>query len=254
MRMRAIVFVLGLALSGLALFAGKMQLDRMPAHADVAVRAGEETYFIPARVVRTEGWQTDLMRAAGCWDARDAAIISGIQTLAGCDKVRRVSLALPISMLGLDVAMVVHKPVLAMTFWPVYEPPIDEVAGLMEAWGGKGAWAGRRSVLRADWQLWRLETPGSEWVYLLANAPQKGDEAELSRLYAGRCYRPEKESDAGMTCNFALRAGTSAVMEFALSADEMMSFAALREALMARASEWRRGPGTAISGSFAPSA
>ena len=54
-----------------------------------------------------------------------------------------------------------------------------------------------------------------------------------------------------MTCSFALHVGTSAVLEFNLAADEMMSFVSLREALMARAGEWRKAP---VNGSSSPSA
>ena len=254
MRALAIVCVLSLAL-GAALFAGKMRLEASAtARADVAVRAGGETYFIPAKFVRTDGWHTDLLRVAGCWDARDAAMIAGLASFAGCDTRHRVALPLPTAMFGLDVAMGVHNPNISAVFWPNYEPPADQTAQLGEAWAGRGAWAGRRSILRADWQMWRLETPASPWVYLLSNVPQKGDADELARLYAGRCYRPEKGSDAGMTCGFALHVGERAVLEFALGADEMMSFVSLREALLKRVGEWRKRSAAWANGSSSPSA
>jgi hypothetical protein len=251
--MRALaVLVAFVAALAAAAFVGKTKLEAMAnAHADVAVRAGNETYFIPAKLVRTDGWRTDLLRVAGCWDARDAAMVAGISSFAGCDTSHRVPLALPTSMFGLDVAMGVHKPIIAATFWPNYTPPADQTAQLADAWAGRGAWAGRRSILRADWQMWRVETPASPWVYLLSNVPQKGDADELRQFYAGRCYRPEKASDAGMTCSFALHVGASAVLEFNLAADEMMSFVSLREALMARAGAWRKAP---VNGSSSPSA
>ena len=254
--MRAVA-ILGafIAAAAAALFFGKMQLDATAnARGDVAVRAGSETYFIPAKFVRTDGYRTDLLRVAGCWDARDAAMISGIASLAGCDTSHRVPLVLPTSIFGLDVAMGIHKPQINAVFWPNYVAPDEVTAELADAWGGRGTWAGRRSILRADWQMWRLESAASPWVYLLANVPQKGDEAELGRLSAGRCYRPEKSSDAGMTCNFALHIGETAVLEFTLGADEMMSVVALREALQARAAEWRKGPAVAVSENSGPSA
>jgi hypothetical protein len=254
--MRALgITVAIIALLGAAFFVGMAQLDRFQnAHPDVAVRAGSETYFIPANFVRTDGWRTDLLRLAGCWDARDAAVISGIAMFAGCDTARRVPLVLPTSIFGLDVAMGIHKPQINAVFWPNYVAPDDVTAELGDAWAGRGSWAGRRSILRADWQMWRLESAASPWVYLLADVPKTGDEAELGRLSAGRCYRPEKSSDAGMTCNFALHIGESAVLEFTLGADEMMSVVALREALQARAAEWRKGEAVAVSGSSGPSA
>ncbi len=239
MRALAIVFAVGLALAA-AFLIGVKGLDEIAnGRPEVAIRAGSETYFIPTKFVRAAGWRAVFLRAGGCWDARDAAMVAGLSSFVGCDHLHRVSLALPTSLLGPDVAMSLHKPEIVAMFWPTYQPPADQTSELADAWAGRGTWAGRRSILRADWQLWRIEMPAGPWVYLLSRAPEHGDGDELRRLYAGRCYRPEKASDAGMTCSFALRIGASAVLEFSLSADEMMSFVALREALMARAGEWR---------------
>jgi len=247
--MRWVMMILGalIVAAAAALFFGRMWLDATTqARGDVAVQAGKELYYIPAKFVRTDGWRTDLMRVAGCWDARDAAMVSGIGPMVGCDTVRRVPLMLPTSIFGLDVGLGIHKPEIEAVFWPNYVAPDEVTEELSDAWAGRGAWVGRSSILRADWQMWRLESGSSPWVYLLANVPQKGDAEELGRLSAGRCYRPEKSSDAGMTCNFALHIGETAVLEFTLGADEMMSVVALRHALQARAAEWRKGSAVAL--------
>ena len=87
--------------------------------------------------------------------------------------------------------------------------------------------------------LFRVESAASPWVHLLTHEPQVGDEAELERFYAGRCYRPEPMSDAGITCTFVLRIGGNAAIEYELGPDEMMSFVPIRDGLMAKTANWR---------------
>ena len=59
-----------------------------------------------------------------------------------------------------------------------------------------------------------------------------------NRLDAGRRYRPEPASDAGITCTFVLRIGNKAAIEYNLGPDEMMSFVPVRKGLMAKTSSW----------------
>ena len=251
MRALGIFVAFGLVLAA-ALGIGAKRLDEIAsARHELVLRAGGESYFIPSQFVRDDGWRTNLLRAGGCWDARDAAMLAGMASFAGCDRVHRVHLVLPAALLGPDVF---HQPQFGVDFWPSYQPPAEELSELGEAWRGRGHWAARSSIWRADWRLWRIETPASPWVYLLTSEPRTGEGNELAQLYAGRCYRPEHASDAGMTCAFALHVGMSAVLEFSLGADEVMSFAMMRDALIGLADRWREAPAVAVSESFGPSA
>jgi len=239
--------------TGASALVGAKRLDEIAAaRPALAVRSGSETYLIPTMYVRSSGLSVQLMRLAGCWDARDAAYVAAAASVVDC-RVRRVELALPSALFGDAVTETFRAPELKARFWSAYWPPQSDVVDLFDAIGGHREWVGRQVVLHQDWKLWRVESPTSPWVFVLTDQPRAGGLAELSRLYAGRCYRPERGSDAGMTCDFALRVGASAAIEFALGADEMMSFPSLHDAVLARVGEWRREP-PSVSGNFGPSA
>jgi hypothetical protein len=239
-RVAGIIMAVLLATAAGMLIGAKRLDDIAAARPDLALRSGADTYFIPSGFVRSGGWRIQLMRVAGCWDARDAAILAAAASISGCRSMRGVELALPLALLAPEVAQAFHKPQLKAVFWPSYEPPDEDIAALADALAGRGDFAARKIVLHEEWKLWRVESAASPWVYLLFDQPRSRDVREAARLYAGRCYRPVRMSDAGVTCSFALHAGASAVIEFALGPDEVMSFVPLREALLARAAEWRR--------------
>ena len=219
----------------------KAHLDRTALkYADVAVRAGGEVYYIPRDMINGEGFRADMMRLAGCWDVREAGLLPVAAPVADCGASQSVRLSVASRDLGPEVEIGLRGKRLPITFWPAYAPPEEHLPQLEEAWAGKGLWEGRRVVLRADWQVFRLESSFSPWVHLLTHEPQRGDAAELDNLYAGRCYRPEQMSDAGITCTFVLRVGGKAAIEYALGPDEMMSVVPVREGLMAKTASWRR--------------
>lgn len=245
--MRRVVAVIGAILlaMGAGAVIGAKRLDEIAAARPVlAVRSGAEVYPIPTEFVRSSGLRVQLMRLAGCWDARDGAYLAAAGYAVDCG-TRHVALDVPASLFGADVADSFHKPKLEVLFWPTYSPPPDDVRDLSDAYQGRGDWTGRLVTVRADWKLWRVESAASPWVFLLSGEPRRGDAAELASLYAGRCYRPERVGDAGMTCNFVLRTGASAAIEFSLGPDEMMSFPAWRDGLQTLAADWRKAPAVA---------
>jgi len=230
----------------------KAYLDRTALqYPDVAVRAGSDVYFIPRRMLAGEGWRADLMRFAGCWDVREAGVLSAARPLAKCGGSQSLPLKVPAKDLGPDAEIALRDKPLPILFWRAYTPPDDHLPQLAQAWAGAGGWAGRKLILRADWRMFRIEAPGTPWVYLLHMEPQHGTAEELAALYAGRCYRPEPMSDAGITCNFVLNIGPNAAIEYALGPDEMMSMVPLREGLVAATSSWRKSK-AAVSRSREP--
>lgn len=248
--MRALLIwcALGAGLIGL-----KVHLDRTATkYADVAVRAGNETYFIPRTIIRSNGWRADVQRLAGCWDAREAGLLPVAAPVARCG-VEPMQLELPAVSLGADATTALRGKPLKATFWPAYAPPPEHLAQLAGAWSAKGEWVGRVVAMRGDWRLAMIVAPNTPWVHLLAAEPTRGTSAELASLYAGRCYRPEPLSDIGMTCEIVLRLGRAAI-EFALGPDEIMSFATLRAAVETEATAWRRPTGQAANRRRAPSA
>jgi hypothetical protein len=247
MRVFGIVLAIVLA-AATGLVVGAKRLDEVAAaRADLAVRSGAETYYIPSEFVRSSGWRVQMARLSGCWDARDAAMLAGMSSMFDCSAPHGVALALPVAQLGEELAQSFHKQRLALVFWPHYEPTPDDLLPLANAFAGYGDFAQRQITLRQDWKLWRIETPASPWVYLTNGELRSRDGFELRRLYAGRCYRPEHVGDAGMTCDFTLRVGAEAAVQFSLGADEMMSFPSLRDALLARVVAWRRDAAVAAA-------
>ena len=80
-----------------------------------------------------------------------------------------VALALPVTLLDPTVAEGAYKRELDARFWPVYSPPLEEVDDLGAAIRGERDWAGRQVTLRAEWKLWRVESPATPWVFLLSD-------------------------------------------------------------------------------------
>jgi hypothetical protein len=225
--------VLGLGLIGL-----KAHLDRTHTkYADVAVKAGSATYFVPRAFVTDSGWRADLMRLGGCWDVREAGMVSLAASVAGCE-ARSLKLRIPARALGAEAEALLRGKALDAMFWPIYAPPAEHMPQLLHAWAGRNEWEGRVVVRRDDWGLVRLQTTRSPWVPLLTGEPQTGDPSELAALYAGRCYRPDVLSDIGMTCALALRMPGGAVIEYALGPDEIGAFGALRQAVAGAVGAW----------------
>jgi len=230
---------------GLAVLSLKAALDNTARkYPDVAIRAGAVVYLIPREMLDGRGFRADFMRLAGCWDAREPGLFPPAAAIADCGSGQSHEFAFAAKELGADAEIGLHGKSLPIVFWPDYAPPGEHLPALLDAWAGKGAWAGRKVILRADWQLFRIESPASPWVHLLSSEPLTGDAAELERNYAGRCYRPERMSDAGITCTFVLRIGPKTAIEYSLGPDEILSFVPIRDALMAKTASWRRAAPT----------
>lgn len=225
---------------GLGLVGLKAYVDRAHSkYADVAVRAGTTTYFIPRAFVEGEGWRADMMRVAGCWDAREAGVLP-VSGLSSCDSERSLNLRIAARSLGADADAALRGVALDVVFWPSYVPPAQHLQQLAHAWAARGEWTGRFAVHRDDWQLVRLESVRSSWVPLLTAEPQTGDPSELAALYAGRCYRPDTLSEIGMTCTVALRLAGGAVVEYEVGPDEIAQFAMLRRSVQAQVGSWAK--------------
>jgi hypothetical protein len=225
--------VLGLGLIGL-----KAHIDRTHAkYAEVAVKAGSATYFVPRAYVVDSGWRADLMQLGGCWDVREAGMLP-LASVADCDAARSLKLRIPARALGAEAEASLRGKPLDAVFWAHYAPPAEHTPQLLQAWAGRGEWDGRVVVRRDDWGLVRLQTTRSPWVPLLTTEPQTGDPSELAALYAGRCYRPDALSDIGMTCALALRMPSGAVIEYALGPDEIGAFGVLRRAVADAVGAW----------------
>ncbi len=227
--------------AGLGLIGLKAYVDRAHSkYADVAVRAGTTTYFIPRAFVASEGWRADMMRVAGCWDAREAGALPHVSGLAGCGNKRSLNLRIAARSLGTDADAALRGVALDAVFWPSYTPPAQHLQQLANAWASRGEWTGRFAVHRDDWQLVRLESVRSSWVPLLTAEPQTGDPSELAALYSGRCYRPDTLSEIGMTCTVAHRLAGGGVLEYDVGPDEISQFAMLRGAVEAEVASWVR--------------
>lgn len=226
--------VVGLGLIGLKAHLDRTQLK----YSDIAVKVGRVTYFVPRTHVLDNGWRADLMRLSGCWDVREAGVLPVAATVADCDSGRSLKLRIPARALGAEAEAALRGKPLDAVFWTSYAPPAEHMPQLVDAWAGRGEWAGRVAVRREDWGLVRLQTTRSPWVPLLTAEPQTGDPSELAALYAGRCYRPDTLSDIGMTCALALRTPHGAVLEYSLGPDEIEQFAGLQQAMLALSGIW----------------
>lgn len=219
--------VLGAGLIGLKAHID-LTAEKYPA---VALRAGNGAYLVPrALVTNSEGWRADLRRLAGCWDARESGIVPVAASVAGCNSPQALHLDLTRLSRTIDGDYVPDGAPTGVTLWRNYAPPVEYLRDLQRVS------AGRRQVARADWQMLRLETAGSPWVYLLSAEPQ----GNLAAVYAGRCFRPETNSDLGMACTFVARLGDGVAVEYSLRADEVGTFPVIRDRLVALIRGWRR--------------
>ena len=231
---------------GAALIGLKVHIDQSALkYSDVAVRTdGREVYHIPRSIIESGGWRDDLLRFAGCWDAREAGVLPMAASLAGCEARPALRLRIPAEQLGAEASAALNGQPLNASFWQSYTPPAAHMAMLSQAWAGQGEWAGRYVVPRDDWQSVRLETVNTPWVPLLVSEPASGDPAVLALLYAGRCYRPDAHSDIGMTCSVVIRLRNGAAIEYEVGPDQIGAFLALRSAVLGRVAGWRTGATT----------
>lgn len=226
-------------LFGAVVLGTKMQLDWTAAsRPDVAVRAGAATYFIPSKFIRVESWRADLLRLAGCWDARDDGMVMA-SMIGGCESDRPMRIHLQPADIGGSAAANLPDRRYKFLFWPRYHAPQNFVEELKAAWAGRNEFAGRHLVDMPEWKLMRVESAGSPWSYLLTAAPQRGDDAEFAQLYAGRCFRPQSWMLAGFACDFALRLDGGAGVEFALGPEESAAYLSVRNSVLDRFAAWR---------------
>lgn len=197
--------------------------------ADIAVRAAGVVYRIPSAIVTNgEGWRVDLMRLAGCWDVRHAGLAPALAPAADCTGAR--ALALDLSRLEGRAGLLSAHGV-DVVFWTRFEPP----ASHMQALSGL---VGRVQPQHSSrWQLYRLDEPGTPWVYLLTHPPRTV--AEASAAYAGRCYRADIGTDIGMTCSVVERLPGGGALSFSLGPEGVVVLPAVRAQAVALAQGWR---------------
>lgn len=216
-------------IAGLLVVGLKAHLDlRARDHADVAVRASGAVYRIPAAIVTNgEGWRVDLRRLAGCWDARQAGLVPLLAPAAACTGARG---------LALELDRLAARPVLLsshavdVVFWTGFEPPASHAQAL-------AALVGRVAPTRSSrWQLYRLDEPGTPWVYLLTRAPR--DAIDAAAAYAGRCYRADIGTDIGMTCSLVVRLPGGGALSFSLGPEGVAMLPEVRDEAVALAQGW----------------
>lgn len=215
---------------GAAVVGIKAHLDlRARDQADIAVRAADIVYRIPSSIVTNgEGWRTDLMRLAGCWDARQAGLVPALAPAADCDEAR--ALALDLARLEVRPAQLSAYAV-DVVFWTRFEPPASHLQALS---GLVGQVAPQHS---SRWQLYRLDEPGTPWVYLLTYPPRTV--AEASAAYAGRCYRADIGTDIGMTCSLVERLPGGGALSFSLGPEGVAVLPGVRLEAVALVQGWR---------------
>ena len=227
---------------GAGLIGLKAELDLSAArYPDVALRSGDNVYLVPRQVIKNvDGWRADLLRLAGCWDARERGVVQAAAGFARCSGP--VALQLDLSRLSttIDGDRVDSGAPADVALWRNYAPASEHVRELNDAWWGRGAWVQRRVVAHAQWQLLRMESPGTPWVYLLRAEPSPSQGGDVSASYAGRCFRPDFGSDLGMTCSFVAQLGAGAAVEYALGPDDVGTYPAIRDRLLALVRRWKR--------------
>lgn len=208
----------------------KAHLDlRARDHADIAVRAVGTVYRIPSAIVTNgEGWRVDLMRLAGCWDVRHAGLVPVLAPAVDCSEARA---------LALDLARLEETPAtlsahaIDVVFWTRFEPPGSHLQAL-------SALVGRVQPQHSSrWQLYRLDEPGTPWVYLLTHTPRTV--ADVPAAYAGRCYRADIGTDIGMTCTLVERLPGGAALAFSLGPEGVVVMPDVRAQAVALAQGWR---------------
>ena len=200
-------------------------------YADIAVRAGKAVYLVPRAIVtNADSWRADVAKLSGCWDAREAGVISAAGVVAGCGGPR--ALHLDFSRLAGSVDPLLARYAQGAAFWRNYQPPAEQLRELSAAYG-------RATVTyRSDWQLYRVAVKGTPWVYLLAGQP--GTPAQVAGFFAGRCFKSDSFSDIGMSCSFVERLDDGAALEYSFGPDAVPEFAALRAGARVMVTAWRR--------------
>ena len=222
---------------GAALLGLKALLDvsaqRFP---DVAVRAASTFYRLPSVIVSNgEGWRSDLMRLAGCWDARHEGFVAGLAGVAGCDAPR--ALMLDVSRLAAPPAQLAAHGV-DVVFWTRYNPPHSHLQALSPL-------VGRVSTqFSAAWQLHRMDEPGTPWVYLMTREPLTL--ADAAHAYAGRCYRADVGSDIGMTCTLVERLEGGAALSYSLGPEGVAMMPAIRDEVSTLVRGWSGARGVPV--------
>jgi hypothetical protein len=227
--------VLGAGLIGLKahidLTAGKYR--------DVAVRAGNAVYFVPRNLVKNiDGWRADLLRLSGCWDARENGVVMAAASFAGCAEPQALQLDLTRLSRTIDGGIVPDGAPKDFALWRNYSVPGEHLRELRQAWAGEGAWMNRRVVGKGDWQLFRIESAGAPWIYLLSAEPERS--LDIAPYYAGRCFRPDSTGDLGMSCSFVSHLGYGVALEYTLDADNLSRFPLIRDRSAALVRSWRR--------------
>lgn len=208
----------------------KAHLDlRARDKADIAVRAAGAVYRIPSAIVTNgEGWRVDLKRLAGCWDVRHAGLLPALAPAARCSEARALALDLA-KLEGRPAVLSAHA--VNVVFWTRFEPPVSHLQALVALVGSVGPQHSSR------WQLYRLDEPGTPWVYLLTHVPRTG--AEVADAYAGRCYRADIGTDIGMTCTLVERLPGGGALAFSLGPEGVVVLPDVRAEAVALAQGWR---------------
>lgn len=215
---------------GLMLLGLKAHLDLTARkYPDVAVSGGRATFHVPARLVTNGGnWRADLQRLSGCWDVREAGMLGVLSEASGCDGPH--ALHLDLARLGGEGLLPRYASNVAL--WRNYVPPREQLEAL------KDAVPAGHFVVRSDWRLVRLETPGSSWVFLFGAQPRSPVEA--ASLFAGRCFRPDAGTDIGMSCTVVEREAGGVALEYSFGPDAVPDVPALRSEAQALLASWRR--------------
>ena len=226
--------------AGAGLLGLKAHLDLTAGkYPDVAVRAGTAVYFVPRDLVKNiDGWRADLLRLSGCWDARESGVVQAAASLAGCAEPLALQLDLTRLSRTIDGDAVTDGAPKDFALWRNYAMPAEQLLDLRQAWAGEGAWTNRNVVDRGDWQLFRIESAGTPWIYLLRAAPDRS--VDIAAYYAGRCFRPDSVGDLGMSCSFVSHLGHGVALEYTLEADRLSRFALIRDRSAVLVRSWRR--------------
>ena len=219
-------------LAGVMALGLKAHLDLTAAkYPDVAVRAGNTVYLVPRAIVtHEESWRADVARLSGCWDAREAGVLSFTSTVAGCDRPR--ALHLDFSRVPGEAVALLGRYAQSAAFWRNYQPPSEQLQEL------SGAWGSAPIAYRNDWQLFRIDVPGTPWIYLLAAMPKSRD--QIADVFAGRCFRSDFGTDIGMSCSFVERLDSHAALEYSFGPDAVPEFAAMRASAREMVTRWTR--------------
>lgn len=208
----------------------KAHLDLMSQrHPDVAVSGAGVIYHVPSILVTNGGsWRADVARLSGCWDAREVGVLGVLSGAGGCDAPR----ALHLDLTRLGGQRLLSRYASNVSLWRNYVPPQEQLQALREAVPS------RHVMVREDWHLVRLETPGSPWVFLFGGWQASAAQAEAT--YAGRCFRPDAGTDIGMSCTIVEREAGGVALEYSFGPDAVPDVPSLRSEAQALLATWRR--------------